>query len=401
MNTFGPLSTEQYPIYHSREVIDARARFRREPIPELEHANSMRMTCGREASCGYVLMERRHYDRLNRYGTTFQLHINDPRQQDNVGVLYNLSIVHARCVSRGIAADPDALYLVELTDGRGVLHNKWSQFPLTASYNIRAPGYPQTFHPNSMNSGTTWTWATMLQNIWETMSLHLGSWPGLPQGVVPAGTPEGFWFQGVPAWSALCDVLDHLGLVVACNLTSQSQPFTIVDDGATDTAFTALQTKYTTHLEDDEEWIDIGAARVPGTVKVLFRRRNSVYGTEETVRYDSLQWNMTPLYSISVSAPATFTGATGTHHIWSDFTIRYDQDNSPVAEDVTTATTIAQERVTQYFDRIYSRTYGHMSQTYAGALPFKTGSQVDVVEWNIFNDDSRRGWKTRICRGGK
>lgn len=337
-------------------------------------------------------MLREDYDRFNRFSNTLYLNISDTTKADNVSTLKNLSIVSARCVTRGLASDPKALYLVELTDARGILYNKWFQFPLNAQYNIRAPAYPQTFHPQSMNSGTTWTWSTMLQNIWETMTALLGAWPGLPS--TPAGTPEGFWFTGVPAWKALNDILSHLGMTVACNLT-QNNPFTIVRDGADDTAFNTLQTRYLTNLEDDQEWIDYGSGRAPGVVKVLFRKRYSVYGTEETVRYDSPQWDMTPAYTVTVAAPTAYAGGVGTHYIWSDFTVRFDMNGDALAADVTTAAAIASERATQYFDRIQPLRF--LKQTYAGALPFTTGSEVDGVCWyqDIHSLDWQ-GWTTQV-----
>jgi hypothetical protein len=255
--------------------------------------------------------------------------------------------------------------------------------------------------PGHTPGGTTWTWETMLNNLWTQANADTGSalgvWPGLP--FAPAGTPEGFWFPGVSAWDAICNTLDHLGLTVACDLT-QPYPFTIVSMGADDPAFNALQAKWSTNIEDDLEWIDVGAARVPRVVKVLFRRRNSVYGTEETVRYDSFQWDMTAYHSVSVTAPALFANAMGMHYIWSDFTIRYDDSGNPSDPDLNTANAIAQERVSQYFDRIYSRTSGWMTQAYAGALPFKTGSQVDGVCWRQdYSADSWHGWRTQLVRG--
>lgn len=346
-------------------------------------------------------MARSDYNKLDKYSTSLRLEINDPTKPDNVGTLLNLAIVQAQCVTRGISADDDAIYLVEITDGRGILHNQWFQFPLTKWYNIRSPAYPQTFQSDSLNGGTTWTWSTMLQNIWEQMGTFLGAWPGLP--VTPDGTPEGFWFPGVPAWTALNDILDHIGLTVACDLT-KAAPFTIVQPGAADTMFTDLQTKYKTHLEDDLEWIDTGAARIPKTVKVLFRRRNSVYGSEETVYYgnDSTakQWDMDSVYTVSVTAPAAFASAVGTHYLWSDFTVRYDMDGNPLAADTATATTVAQGDVTEYFAKIYHQTLGYMSQTYTGALPFTTGSRVDAVRWAMDHPiGSWWGWRTQIMRG--
>ena len=394
MNAFGSTAL-QFALVDPRSVVADRQRFRRETESLLSHVNHFYCPAGRWPFKGWILLPRREYIQLDSYSTALQLNLGDTTNPDNVATFKNLSIVNARCVTRGLAADLDALYLIEITDGRGIVCNEWFKFPLTSSYNIRAPAYPQTFHPGSMNGGTTWTWSTMLQDIWTQMGTFLGAWPGLPS--TPNGTPEAFWFQGVPAWTALCDVLNHLGMTVVCDLTKNS-PFTIVSHGAADAAFDLLTTKYVTNLEDDLEWIDTGAARVPKTVKVLFRRRNDVYSTEETVRLTAPQWSMEPLYSVSVTAPTTFASAVGTHYIWSDFTVRYDMDGVAVAADTATATTIAQERVTQYFAEIYDQTLGHMTRVYATALPFTTGSQVDGVCWWM-DSTNRYGWRTQVVRG--
>lgn len=393
MNTFGA-ETNQLPLYDVRSVIANRQRFRREAITPLERANSIYIPSGRYATRGWILLSRYDYDQIDKYSTALQLNVGDTRLADNVGALKNLSIVQAQCVTRGLASDTNAIYLVEITDARGILCNQWFQFPTVSKYNIRSPAYPQEFYADSLNAGVAWTWAGMLQNLWEQMPL-LGDWPGLP--VTPTGTPEGFWFSGVNAWHAFNDVLEHLGLMVACNLT-QASPFTIVEQNADDEAFTALQTKYLTNLEDDLEWIDYGSGRVPAVVKVLFRRRNSIYGSEETVRRDTLQWSTDAIYTVSVNAPAAYTSAVGTHHLWSDFTIRYDDDGDPLAADVTTANTIAQERVTQYYAHINPAAY--LSQTYAGTLPFVTGSKVDgVCYYQDFRSNNWQGWRTGVVYG--
>lgn len=406
VNTFG----ENYirlPLYDAINARGLRQRFRREAIPLLNKANSIQVPTGRTPVSGWLLLSRGDYAKLDRYSTALQLEVGNTTQPNNVAMLKNLAIVQAQCVTRGLAASANSIYLVEVTDARGILHNRWFQYPLNAQYNLRSPAYPQTFQLDSMKdyptagtgSKTTWTWTTMLQDMWERMPA-LGTWPGLPYA--PLGTPEGFRFVGVPALHTLCDILDTLGMTIACDLT-QDAPYTIVDDGADDVVFTALQTKYTTHLEDDQEWIDVGSGRVPSTVKVMFRRRNSVFGTEETVAYRNdvmaQQWQMKTAYTVTVPAPTLFSGATGTHYLWSDFTIRYDDSSNPLDADITAAQQIAQERVTQYFARVYSGTYGQMSQTYAGALPFKTGAMVDMVRWYYGSENDRAGWRTQITRG--
>lgn len=387
------------PLYDPRDIRESRTRFRRNEIPMLERANSIYIPSGRWPTRGWILLARSDYDKLSKYGDGFQLNIGDTTNPNNIGTLKNLSIVQAQCVTRGIASDTSAIYLVELTDDRGILHNKWFKSPLTAIYNIRAPAYPQLFNSSSLNAGVAWTWTTMLQDMWGKLNTLdggnvLGPWPGLPS--VPTGTPEGWWFVGVPGWYALNDVLEYLGMSVVCDLTKAS-PFTIVNSGTADATFTALQSKYIGDLEEDLEWIDFGAGRVPKITQVFFRRRNQIYGTEETVRRDSSQWQVTPYYSVLVSAPAQFSSAVGVHFMWSDFTVEYDTDGNPLAADVATATAIAADRAVQYYSTF---TYGFMSQVYAGALPFITGSLVDgVLYYQDYSSQKRQGWKTEIVRG--
>lgn len=360
----------------------------------LSYANSLYVPSGRYKARGWILLPLYEYERLNSYSTSLQLDIGDTANTDNVNTIKNLSIVQAQCVTRGVSADPNSIYLIELTDARGVIHNEWFQFPLNAKYNIRSPAYPQTFNTDSIDGSIPWTWSRMLQTIWTSMPL-LGAWPGLP--ITPSSTPEGFWFSGVPAWQALNDILDYLGLSIACDLTSNS-PYTIVIDSNDDPSFNALQSRFANNLEDDLDWVLTGAGRVPGSVLVLFRRRNEIYGSEETVTYTndgtSQQWDMKSIYSVLVPAPSDYTGGTGKHYIWSDFTVRYDMNSSPLSADTTTAATIASDLVNKYFNRIQPR---RLTSTYAGALPFTTGSEVDGVRWyQDYSEQSRQGWKTQV-----
>ena len=189
----GTQSAVTCPLYDPREVRESRRRFERDLIPSLDYVSSICVPAGRWPSKGWFLLSRSDYDKLNTYATNLQLEIGDPKQSNNVATFNNLSIIQAQCVTRGLSADLNALYLIELTDGRGIVHNDWFKTSSTASYNIRAPSYPQTFHPGSMNGGTTWTWVTILQDMWNSINTAsgsvLGTWPGFPSGVTISGTP--------------------------------------------------------------------------------------------------------------------------------------------------------------------------------------------------------------------
>jgi hypothetical protein len=403
-----PLAT--CPLVDPRLILENRHRFRRDLIPELELANSLYVPSGQWAARGWVLVRRGDYDDLDPYATNLQLTLLDTVNPPLT--FKNLTVVQARCVSRGVAADPDAVYLVELTDGRGVLHNPWFAFPTNSAYNVRAPAYPGLFYEASLNTGTTWAWTQVIEDLWNQMSEFLGNFPGMP--VSPPAVPENYWYPGCTAFHALCEILDLFGLTIAVDLT-QDAAYTIVVLGATDPN-TALQTKYKGLLEDDLEWIDTGSGRVPGSVTVYFHRRNEYYGTEETVRRDTLQWATKSLYSVTVNAPAQFSEAVGQHFLWDDFTVRYDINDNPMSADTVTANTIANATVQDYYNRIYRGTQGYLWQLYAGVLPFTTGPMIDGVRWRqVFVEDEsdtrrpqpltyrdrlvRAGWRTEIVRG--
>lgn len=395
-NTFGTASYG-VPLVDPRTIRRNRARFRRDAIPELDLANSLYVPLGRAPARGWILLTREDYDSVRGYGTDYHLEVDQFDAAAPKLSFGSLAIVQARCVTTGVLGDPDAVYLVELTDRRGVLKNQWFQFPLNAYFNVLSPAYPTQFYELSMNGGTVpWSWSTMVGSIWTDMVDFLGTFPGLPSS--PVSLPTNWNFPGVSAWDALCDILDHLGMGVSCNLTS-STPYSIVSLGASDAVFDALVARYAGRIEDDLEWIDTGAGRVPGTVTVNFHRVNQYYGTEETVRRDSSDWATNAVYSVSISAPAAFAEAVGKHVLWDDFPVRYDNDGNPLGADAASAAVIAAERVQQYFDLIYSRTSGYLDRTYTGVLPFYAGSQVDGVCWRQDFSTKRAGWVTQIKRG--
>lgn len=393
-NTFGG-----YPLVDPRFVRAHRERFRRDMLPLIERANSLYIPVGLFPVKGWILIERSVLNKLSKYLNTFELQLDSfvtPAM-----TFSGLSIVQSQCVTTGVSADPNAIYLVELTDNRGILCNKWFEYPTISYYNVLSPAYPDNYYDSSLNSGTAWTWDGMVSNLWAQINGFLGAtYPGLP--ISPANQPINWIFPGTGCYRALCQVLEHIGCTVTCDLTS-AKPYGIVQEGGSDTAFSSLTTLYDKYKEDDQEWIDEGSGRVPGWVKVCFHRVNQYYGTEEEIRRDSLQWETGSIYSVTVAAPVFFTGALGTAILWDDFAVRYDINGNPLAADVATAATIATNRVNQFYDRIYSGTQGYMRRVYSGVLPFKTGSQVDGVaykqDFGGTGGAARGGWTTTIIQG--
>jgi len=371
-----------------------RLQFTREDIPELRLAGTFFLPSGRWPARGWFLVKRGDLDLLqNKFRTDLQLALDDFL---GGAVTYkNLCLVQARNVTAGVLGDPNALYLVELTDARGILWNPWASFPTNTQYNVRAPAYAGGFYELSAPLAL-WSWDTLVGDLWDQMGAFLGPYPGLP--VTPHGTPENYIFPGVSAWLALNQILELCGLTVAVDLT-QDNPYTIVPLGAADADYDRIVALAQGRLEDDWDYIDLGSGRVPKQVTVYFHRRNQYYGTEETVRGDRFQWSSTPLYAVTVPAPPQFMQAAGTAFLWDDFTVQFDVDNNPLAGDVAAAADIAQDRATQYYNRIYRGTLGYQRRLYAGLLPFTPGAQVDGVR--LFMDFRRGslGWSTETVRG--
>lgn len=395
VNGFGSPG-QLFQLVDPRCVREHRERFRRDSFPELDRANSYYSMSGRWPDVGWLLLDRNSYNGLNTYASNLQLTICD--MVNAPLTISNISIVQARCVTRGIAADPSAIYLVEVTNNEGVLYNPWFQYPINAQYNVRAPGYDGSYYSGSLNGSVPWTWSTMVGDLWNKSGGLLGNYPGLP--IAPTSAPEEFVFVGVPVWEALSRVLDYLGLAVSGSFPN----FSIIVPGATDSNFTAQMAKYATNLEDSMEYLDTGSGRVPSQVVVYFHTRYQTCGIEETVRRDSLQWQNDSAYSVTVAAPSQFSGAAGTGYLWADYTVRLDQNGNPLASDVATAAAVATERVNQFFNTIYRGTQGYLRHVYSGVIPFATGKQVDGVRW--FNtgmlgsdEDEFSGWRTEILRG--
>ncbi len=383
------------PLVDPRHVREERRRYRRPALPELAYANSFYCPAGVWPACGWLLLRREDYNKLDPYSTNLVLQLSDGT---TTLTFRNLTVVQAQCVTRGVAADPRAIYLVQVTDGRGVLYSPWFAQPTQSQYNATAPAYPGQYYDASLNVGAPFTWDEMVANLWGQMAARLGAYPGLPTTFT--GPPSNWLFPGISAWMALCQILDYQGCQVSADLTLTSGQYSIVNLGSADAAFVALTAKYAHRLEEDLEWIDTGSGRVPSQVTVYFHRQNEFYGTEETVRRDSYQWTSTSYYTVTLPAPAAFTSAAGTGFQWADFKVRYDVDNNPLPADVATAATIAAEQVQQYFASIYRSTLGFMTRVYAGLLPFVTGSQVDGVVWRQdYREGTMAGWRTEIVRG--
>lgn len=365
--------------------------------PELARANSFLNPLGEAPARGWICMLRADLNALDLNALHSLLMVDEGGRQIE---LRNLVFVQARKILPGKSSDTNAAYLVEIADSRWRVCNPYYSIPLNKQYNTRAPGWggaagASIYYADSLNTGSAWTWQTLLNDIWSLMATQLGTAPTLP--FTPDGTPEGWRFVGIPAWKALCQILWRVGCAVRADLTQATGQYSYVRVGAADAVHDLLESQTTaaSRLIGDDEIIEGVRGRVPAGVRVFFHRLTEHYGTEETTARDTGQWITTPVYSVDVAAPSTVLGAeTGTNHpLWDDLPAIYNAAGA--LQNGTALTTRATERRDDFYRMIRSVGGGRMHRIFTGLAAFRPGSTIKGVAWR---QDEQGGLTTEIVR---
>ena len=336
-------------------------------------ANSLMNPLGQTPARGWFLLRASQLDQLNLDAdqtATF----NDAKwgSVTAVGLVVTREPVKTHVsVNTGSG---DALYLVEVSDRRWLVWNPWFQASANKLYNVRARGWGTSYYDDSRNAGSDWTWSTMLQDLWGTVSTWLGSWPGLP--VSPSGTPEEFKFQGVPAWTALCEVLYYLGCAVRWDAGLGT--YSIVQLGSADAAQDSLLTKLENsgRLLHDSEYRAVTRGKVPGSYRVFFHSRRIHQGTERTTPKDSEQWLTSSTYTVDVNG----SGTEGVlHPLWGDLPALYDATGT--LTNAAALATRAAEIAADHQRHLTQGGGGRFRRIYDGACSVKPAGAVKGVTW--------------------
>ncbi len=380
--------------------------------PGFAKTNSFAVPAGPEPARGWVLVSRIALDTLDlngRHTLTFAF-------RNNSGVItqsitwQNLVIAREPSTvdSALVPAAPETVCLVELADVRHLLKNTMPPYngpTILTQYNVRAPAYQGAtddtkYYASSLNAGAHWTWSTMIGDIWATMSVELGSFPGLPFS--PDGVPEGWYFQGVLAYDALTEVLTRIGCELKPDLTQASGlQFGIVQIGAADaTSDATLAAAELANLKIfDAEYQSQYLGTVPYGVKVLFHRQEDYGGVEQTGIQTSAQWITSNVYSVPVVGPYSSYTESGIYApIYDDLPAIYDVSNA--ITNAAACATRAAERSADYFRMYTGLGGGRLWKRYSGLLSITAGSTLKGVRWIAQGDvpGSEVGIFTEIIR---
>lgn len=311
----------------------------------------------------------------------------------------------------GKASDPDAVFLCEMSDLRYQLGGPHMGVAVNKQFNVRAPDYsadatPATnYYADSLNAGAAWTWQTMMANLWATMSTQLGTTPTLP--AIPDGTPEGWRFPGVSCWWALNRILEYANVAVLWNPTLQSNPYSLVAIGATDSASdAAITTAETGNLKIfDREYRSVIFGRIPGKARVYFHVQYGRYGEEQTTPRTSSQWATNGVTSIDVTGPDSASDPSVIVPLWGSMAALADKDGA--ITNTSALTTNASDVANGFWRMIRGRGGLRLHKIFSGVLmngstAFVPGSSIRGVAWrqdlNGIGGDEPGGLITEIVR---
>jgi hypothetical protein len=270
----------------------------------LGKANLFTVPAGKGPGTGAVLLR---YDDLLSLDTEVDLTLTFLDDAGSVA-LTKVVVTRAVCVTPGASGDDSGVFLCELADRRWHL----ARIPVDKAYNLQAADGSGVLSATK-NGGSSWTWATLVQDLWTV--LGLGTAPSLP--FTPAGSPENLTYWGGFAWAAVNDVLERIGC--QCVYDPRDDTFTFVRIG---TADPATDNTLTGRLDDVRTWDDYPAEPTrgwrPEKVRVLFPRRPAPtdgntpwYAVDVTLSVTSTTGVVTGTY-VALKDGTSALGATGT-----------------------------------------------------------------------------------------
>lgn len=381
------LAISRQPVLHPGELADSTL-FLNTPFDFFERANSYTCPLGPKPGSAWILMLRVVQDRLD-VNAFHELRWADGK---NLLTIPSLSIVKSSTMNMARRGDGDAARLVEFRDKR---HQLGMFSSIDAQYNVRIPAPSTTsgtglYYTDSLNSGSTWTWQTLVTNVWAALPSTAGTAPTLPYS--PDDKPEGFRFIGVNAWEALHVVLEKINCTTAYDPIADT--FSYVRLGTTQAGLAAKLAGLTRRLMYDyDPGSDFQLGNMPATVRVFFHRREEAHGWERDTPNAS-NWEMFP--AVSKDRATSIAGALSGSvlAVWDDLPALF---NSAGANSNSAA---LQTRANEIGDNIRDRidvSEERGRRMYSGLVEdILPGSEVSEVRWRDFGDET--GLVTEIVR---
>lgn len=375
--TFNNLSI----ILDPRNLLAEFERLNLDPSKFVDRANSFSLPRGKWPGRGYFLMLKKDYDALDltSYHT---VKFNAPPH--NVEV-QRLIIVSAESILGGSQPETDNdVLLVEVSDARVMAMMSC----VRKSFNVLAPDY-QSYLLNSTDEGTTWPEiADYLYNQLPSVFTSFEVADANSHG----GNVEGWHFQGISAWDALCHVSDHLDNVIYCTRLGK---LVMVDASNAGNGYIAYANDSRERLLYHGRNRENNLVSIPETIRVLFPKRDHAFQNSADpldVTFN-VYWNTRPLYAVDVLTstilPDQYTAAGTVTLLHDSLEAYYNQVG--VLQNSAALNSQAADRAEAYLNALDVADQS-THQIYMGAVDFSPGSKVAIVSWF----DTGDGIKTEL-----
>lgn len=301
---------------------------------------------GRKPGRGFILLL--HEDLL-KIGNEKNIHRLTVRDVNSQVTIKNLSVAHTQAILAGESLTDETAVLVELADVK--IHGRWSE--INSSYNVK--GTNGSFYDSTLNSGSEWTWTTLLADMWANLPTVFGTAP-TPPGSFPTANPQFLRFQGQNAWDAINDLVEKTGHSLILDKDRDEVSFSIADLATTVPTTTAAITATIAAAAQDVTFTRLGDKfKVPEKVKVYFPSENFAFQTstdqDENTGKDLFLNN--PHFVESVATASIFANATtepGTVKVIHD-NLHATYDTAGALQNGATLTTRATELATKFLFR--------------------------------------------------
>lgn len=367
--------------------------------PWLGYANRYVHPIGLRPGRAWVLILKAYLDRISTFKPLTLTFTADPANtgqdiQFETVTFKNLRTVGTPIdVTPGVRGDAGTTYFVELADRRidciGLCGKR---------YNWRVhPDAP--YESESTNSGTAWTWTTLLTDLWDAVG-NLGTFPTLP--VTPSGTPEQIDGMACRAADLLEDLLLLNGMGVKYN--PSDDVFTIVSFAANSSNFfggasvTARMLALGAELERAESkriWDQNPASnanpKLPRYCRVVFPVWSPTLTPIDTASYF--------VVDVADTAPDFQTLPGSTFALVQDW-IPCRTSNQGTVLNSSNLVTRAAEVAANFYSVARLANYYPLHRTYTGigmGTVVRPGEAIDVMVW----EDIGAGPKTHVIQTGR
>lgn len=342
----------------------------------INKCNSFTFSTGFEPGRGYILM-------LGEDVSSLRFSLDQYNHALKIGtVSFNsLTITECRAVTGVSFLTGSELFVVGLADKR--IYGPLSS--VNRSYNVPAVVDPSgsSNYQSSLNSGSLWTYPSMIQDLWSRLPPLMGSLSLSDASF--SGNPYNYAFHGVSAWDALakvCEDTDHILIYDRADAT-----FSIVNAGSSynSTTFDNDKQAAAPYLLRHSQDINGTVFKIPETIRVFFPSRSRAWQNSPDIStvHANDYIHESPLYSIDVATGVTgaVPGSIVPIHAPSGFTTNETGGSS----NLSALTTLANQLADRYKQSLL-QTDNPLYLRYSTARSFHLGPEVSAISYHDFGD---------------